>query len=124
MKASSNYHKVKPQAAVSAVQLSVYSNEVSVSKLQFYYTPMIFIALFTSEDLSAFAWKNLQKFTEKKKKKAKESEYEKSIAFLFHCAWRGRAREGTVILLKRQFSICEKKNYDNWLSPNSKCLRR
>lgn len=55
MKASSNYHKVKPQAAVSAVQPSVYSNEVSVSKLQFYYTPMIFIALFTSEDLSAFA---------------------------------------------------------------------
>lgn len=71
MKASSNYHKVKPQAAVSAVQPSVYSNEVSVSKLQFYYTPMIFIALFTSEDLSAFAWKNLQKFTTKKKKHQK-----------------------------------------------------
>lgn len=73
MKASSNYHKVKPQAAVSAVQPSVYSNEVSVSKLQFYYTPMIFIALFTSEDLSAFAWKNLQKFTEKKKKQKNQN---------------------------------------------------
>lgn len=34
---------------------------------------MIFIALFTSEDLSAFAWKNLQKFTEKKKKQKNQN---------------------------------------------------
>ena len=57
---------------------------------------MILKASFTIEDLSTIAWKNLKKFTGKKNKEnrkqktEKESECERSIAFLcmFRCAQR------------------------------------